>query len=950
MEADQQHDVSYRVLGAVEAIREGHRLALGGRRQRALLALLLLQPGRPVSADRLIDELWAGEPPDAAETTLRSYVSRLRSALGPDVGLVGSADGYRLDAAPETIDSRRFEALIRSADEAFAGRRILDARAQLAAALELWLGRPYGELSGNGSLRNDAERLVELRLHAQERRLEADLELGLADELVDTLEAAVRDHPFRERLWRHLMLALYRAGRQADALGAYMRAREQLEDQLGIAPGEDLEELQLQILRHEVPAPRSPADRHNLPNSLTSFIGREAELERVVEGVRRRRLVVLTGVGGVGKTRLAVEAARRLLDEHPDGVWFVDLAPLTDADLLPRHLGSVLELREQAGIDPTDRIVAGLRDRELLLLLDNCEHLREAAAALAQRLLAAAGGIRILATSREVLGVPGEAEIAVPPLGLPASADAQSAGASEAVALLLERARAARSDLGTGDEALVVAAQIVKDLDGLPLAIELAAARARALSLGDIAARLDDRFRFLVSWRRLASSRHRTLREAMDWSYDLLGTDEQELLGRLSVFVGGFTLDLVANVCTDGDEAQALDLLEHLLDASLVVVETGSATTRYRLLETVRQYGAERLDAAGETVELRGRHARELARFAVEAWTPLRTAGVQNAWVERVAQERENLRAALAWSRDIGEFDQALRIAESMWWFWWIRGELTEGRAWLAESLAGAVSSDGNMRGRALLGAAGLAWAQGDLEAGERDADAARVVFEASGNRLHEGSALNTLGLIADGRGEIERSRQLFQAALDRFRAADVDPQMRDRNVATAIDNLGSASHALGEDTAAARYYEEALAINLAAGDSQGVAMNELHLATMAAESGRLDDARALLQRALPVYRAAGFVQYAAECLETVAMVANAAGDAGDAAFLLGASRRMRGDAGNAAVPYFERLRTDETAAARLVLGEAAANEVMDAGAAVPSDMAIDRALAYLAR
>jgi predicted ATPase/DNA-binding SARP family transcriptional activator len=954
VEASSESGVVFRVLGPVEALRDGSALPIGGPRQRALLALLLLESGRSVTTDRLIDELWAGEPTAGADITLRTYVSRLRAALAGKVTIATTPAGYAIEVDAESVDARRFEALIREGDAALAARNARRARTLLARALALWQGGPYGELAADGLLRADAERLEELRVHALERRVEADLALGGGGELVDELESLVRDHPYRERLWRQLMLALYRADRQADALTAYQRARALLEEQLGLEPGEELERLQLQILRHEVPEVQPTEARHNLPAPLSAFIGRTAELAEVAEHLDGARLVTLVGVGGVGKTRLALEAARARVADLPDGVFFVDLAPLTDPDLVAGHVAWALHVREQAGVAGIDRLTDHLRELEALIVLDNCEHLRPTCAELATRLLSACPRLRLLATSREVLGVPGEAAYAVPPMTLPQeSGQPGSSRDAEAVQLFLARAREARPGIPEDDETIETVARICADLDGLPLAIELAAARARALSPAEISVRLRDRFRFLVSWRRLTPARHRTLREAMDWSYELLEPEEQRVLRALSVFAGGFTLDAVAAVCTNGDEDQALKYLERLVDASLVGVDTAVTPTRYRLLETVRQYGADQLRAAHDEEDLRRRHADHFTEFAVAAWHPLRTAGVwvQTEWVERIRMDRENLRAALAWYRAVSNYDAMLRIAESLWWFWWIVGELNEGRSWLGTALGHAPTSDPSLRARGHLGLGGLSWAHGDYVAAEEHARAAQVLFAELGDSHMEGSALNTLGLIANGRGDLHRAKALLEAGLRKFREeGETDPRRLSRNIAVTIDNLGSVAFDLGEREAALVQYREALELNRARDDLEGVAMNELHIAIVEAEGGRIDVARPLLASALAVYRTVGFHQYAAECLEGSSIVANGSGQHGEAAFLLAAAARLREETGAPPVPFMARVRERERAAAEAALGEESFAAFTEAAGRTPNDAALQRALDYLAR
>jgi predicted ATPase/DNA-binding SARP family transcriptional activator len=939
-----------RVLGPIEATVDGTALRIGGRRQRALLALLAMQPGRAMAVDRLIDEIWAGEPPSGADVTLRTYVSRLRTTLGDTPAIRISAAGYSLDVDPDQVDLVRFERLVRDGERAAAQRHPRQAAERLREALALWQGRPFGDLGDLGALRAEAERLEELRLHALELRIEADLAHGTAGSLVDELEALVRDHPYREAFWRQLMLALYRAERQADALEAYHRARFALDEQLGLEPGAELQALEAAILRQDVPAARPPEARHNLPSPITTFVGRELEIARAARQLTTTRLLTMTGVGGVGKTRLAIETARAMTDEFADGVVFVDLAPVVDPELVVRHVLDVLDVREQLGIDAIDRLGRHLRSIELLLVLDNCEHLRDAVAELTARLLATAPALRILATSREVLGVPGETDFSVPPLALVAATDDPGVvRASEAVRLFFARAREGRPDLSDDDATVATVARICSDLDGLPLGIELAAARARALAPAEIAARLRNRFQFLVSWRRLASARHRTLREAMDWSHDLLAADEQRLLAELSVFADGFTLEATAGVCTALAADRPLELIERLVDASLVTVDQSVDPTRYRVLETVRQYGAERLEESGRTAEVRDRHAREFGRFAEEAWAPLRNSGVQAAWMDRIHQDRANLRVALTWSLDRADHDLALRIAESVWWYWWIRGDLSEGREALERALAGAQASDSTLRARGLLGLAGLRWALGDIAAAEPAAEEARQMFESLGNSLQTGNALNTLGLLAYGRHDNLRARECFEAAIERFNAADVDPAVRERNRGVTIDNLGSVAHELGDAATAMARYREARAINDARHDEEGVAMNDLHMAVVLGEAGEWREARRLLCGALTVYRRVEFLHYVAECLEATAMVANGARAPREAAFALGAAYRVREQLGNQPVPFMLRLRERETASARAALGNEEFDRAFAEGSGGAINASIDRAIAYLA-
>jgi len=761
--------VEFRLLGGVEAESDGQPLQLGGPRQRALLSLLLLDAGRPVSVDRLIDELWAGAPPDGAETSLRSYVSRLRAALGDGVPILGTSDGYAIAITPDRLDTDRFERHVREAEAALGGRKPRRARDLLSQALGLWRGEAFGELAADGSLRVEAERLEELRLHALEMRVEADLELGGGPELVGELEVLVRQHPFRERLWRQLMLALYRADRQADALDAYRRARQQLVEQLGLEPGEELERLQLAILRHEVPVAAPPEQRHNLPAPISSFIGRTTELADVTRLLRDHRLVTLTGVGGVGKTRLALEAARQQLTEFSDGVRFADLAAIDDTALVPGAVATALDIREPADANSVERLGVRLRDRDLLVVLDNCEHLREAVAGLALALLEAAPGVRILATSQASLGVPGELDYPLQPLGLPQDPDDMAAAkSSEAVALFLDRATTARPTIDIDDAAMQAAARICLALDGLPLAMELAAARSTALSLQDIAWRLHDRFGFLVSRRRPGAARHRTLREAMDWSHDLLSEDERALLARLSVFASGFTLDAVANVCMGGDDAQAIDGLERLVSASLVAARERSGEMRYGLLETVRQYAAERLEATGERERIGRAHAEHYLRLVDSANLGVLTPGRVPQRPQIVEPEEANVRVALEWSLD-HDIELGLRLGIALENFWVTR-DPSEAERWLGALLDRAEAADVTLRAEATRDHASMAHVLGNFDVADARYLRSKALFEKAGDSRGIAEMVFRLGLTARRRREFTTARRLGDESLAEFR------------------------------------------------------------------------------------------------------------------------------------------------------------------------------------
>jgi predicted ATPase/DNA-binding SARP family transcriptional activator len=693
--------VEFRILGPVQAVRGGREVGLGGPRRRAVLALLLVAAGRVVPAERLAEEVWGGCPPPGAAGTLRSYVSRLRTLLAPDAELIGRGGGYALAVGPDQLDAGRFERLAGAGRAALERGEAVVAAARFGEGLGLWRGRALADVAGVESLAVEGARLEELRLVAVEGRIEADLELGLAAEVTGELEGLVAEHPLRERLWRLLVLALYRAGRQADALAAYRRARAMLAEELGIEPGEELRRLEQAVLRQEVAAAAPRQQRHNLPVQLTSFVGREPELAGLAELVGAARLVTLTGPGGAGKTRLAAEFAAAAVEGFRDGAWVAGLAGVADPALVAPLVMEALGVRQTGDVPVIEALRYRLRSAELLLVLDNCEHLLGACAELAGVLLGGSAGLRVLATSREPLGVPGEAVYPVPPLAVPPeTAAAPALARAPAVRLFVARASAARPGAEAAPAAVV--ARVCRELDGLPLAIELAAARASVLSAEEIAAHLADKFRFLAYQRPAADPRHQALKAAIGWSYQLLSEEQRRDFRALSVFAGGFSLAAAAAVCCGGDQAAALDLVDQLAGKSLVVAEPAEGGTRYRLLETIRQYAADRLAEASEAGPARARHAAAFLQLAQrERQLPV------------LLREQDNFRAALGHALAGGETGP--RLARALGGFWLARGLFQEGQAWLERALA-VRPADQRLRAHLLRLLGALLYAAGDMQ------------------------------------------------------------------------------------------------------------------------------------------------------------------------------------------------------------------------------------------
>ncbi|MYS84312.1 BTAD domain-containing putative transcriptional regulator [Embleya scabrispora] len=705
------------VLGPLQAWDDDGRLVtIGGARLRALLIRLVLDPGRPVSADRLIAAVWGDDPPAGAGNALQSLISRLRRQL--PVELDSGPAGYVLRIRPEDVDAHMFGTLAVRGRRQLGERDPAGAAETLGRALALWRGSALADAADAPFAIGPAARLVEQRLGAIEDRAQAQLALGHSRGLAAELEQLTREYPLRERLYGLLIRTLHEEGRRADALTLYQDLRERLADELGIDPSPDLEAAYLAVLRGGEPRPAAPApapaapsvDRisdaprpapGNVPARLTTFVGREDEVVRVDRLLAESRLVTVVGPGGAGKTRLSTEAGARIAARGrgvDGGVWFVELAPVLDPLDVPQAVLTALGRREVglldthvhgSGRDVVERIVELLAGRPSVLILDNCEHLIAAAAAIAGRLLARTPTLRILTTSREPLGIDGEMLCPLGPLALPpVDVDAAEGMAYASVRLFADRARAVRPGLVIDADTIGAVAEICRRLDGQPLAIELAAARTRSLTPTQIAGRLDDRFRLLTGGSRTALPRHQTLRAVVEWSWDLLEKRERVALRRLSVFAGGTTLEAAEAVLpgTDFAAADVLDLLAGLVDKSLVDV-MGTTETRYRLLETIQAYASERLVDAGETEATAARHAQWFTHYAEEADARLRGPGQIEA-INRIAAEHDNLAVVLRYAVDHTDAELAVRLIDALSWFWAMRGNHGEAHAWGHEGLA----------------------------------------------------------------------------------------------------------------------------------------------------------------------------------------------------------------------------------------------------------------------
>ncbi len=1155
-----------RILGPLEAESEGRAVPLGGPGERKVLALLALYANRVVSTDRLIDELWGDEPPQTARNIVQRYVSNLRRSLG----LMGERietrpPGYLLQVDEDELDATRFERHLSAARRADDPHQAV---AGLGAALALWRGRTLDDIEPSPSIETETARLEELHLNAVEARIDADLALGEDAVLVGELEGLVHLHPLRERFRAQLMLALYRAGRQSDALRVYQDARRLLGEQLGIEPSAELQDLEDRMLRQErdllLPSPiRTPvpaslpagavtflftdiegstarweedprameeaqtttrrlisaaidlhhgavfklvgdglyaafesapnalaaalaaqlalheedwgtaetlrvrmaihtgtafpaegdylgpplnrcgrllgaghggqilvsattaglttgslpphtellglgsfqfaglstpdeiyqltnsdllsefpalraatATRTNLPIRSSSFVGRTAALVQLQSMLQETRLITLIGAGGAGKTRLALEVGNHVVDRYPDGVWLVEFAPVVDPELAVAAVAQSLGVTRRPTEPLTESVLDHLRSRSLLMILDNCEHVIDAAARLADAALRDAPGLTLLATSREGLGVDGEQRWPVPPLELPLeNAPIEQLLDSEAVRLFADRATHARPGFSIGASSVPVVAKICRELDGMPLAIELAAARLKTLSLTDLANRLEDRFSLLTGGVRTALPRHQTLRAVVDWSFDLLDDDERSLFSTLSVFAGGFTLEGAEAVAVPG--LDVVDLLGRLLDKSLVIAEIdGDGEGRYRMLETLRRYGEGVLVDRSEAEKVASRHMSYFLQLGEEARRKLR--GPDPGWYRRLDRELDNLRKAMGWA--LGSGDQqsvAARLAIALREFWQVRGHWREAQRWLdlcleeADHLpliqraklnhaAGVISAMRRDYGRAFphLEAALQAFRGSEDPGGTADAlfDLAQAVarhgdylraealltecrplYEASDNQTGVAEASCVLAQVAVFRGDYETAGSHGREARHRFE------QIGDQyGEAWVLSVLGERAYAHDDLEEAEKLFRSAATLAEEIDVPQFVANGLQGLGEVEAARADYHKAERLLLESLRINREIGDPLFVAGVLGSLAEVAALGGDCVRAALLWSLDGRLRSDLGS--MPprrrggRYDRNTVELQEVAQEVLGKDRFDQLIATGAAAGID------------
>jgi predicted ATPase/DNA-binding SARP family transcriptional activator len=877
---------------------------LGGRKQRAVLALLVLRAGEVVNDDELIDALWeGGSAGSGARRSLQVYVSNLRNALGRE-RIARRGPGYVLAAEPDEVDVPVFERLASEGRGRLAGGRPAEALDLLSQALALWHGPALSDFAYESWAQNDARRLDEARLGAVEARLAAELDLGRHAELVPELESLLAEHPHREGLARQLMLALYRSGRQADALDVYQTARARLVDELGIDPGADLQELYKAILNQDpelAPTADPVRPAGNLPTPVSSFIGREKDLAEAAELMAVTRMLTVTGPGGAGKTRFVRELAARNGTGFEEGTFWVSLAALRDARLV---LDSVAQALGASGTLETE-----IADKRMLVVLDNFEQVIDAASGVSA-LLTACPHLTVIATSRELLRIQGEVEYPLPPLSV-----------DDGTALFCARARLDESE---------PISSLCSRLDGLPLAIELAAARTSLLSPQQLLDRLSQRLDLLRGGRDV-EPRQQTLRTTIAWSYDLLTDDERTAFVRLAVFIGGCTLEAAEAVC----EAD-LETIASLLDKNLVRRRDG----RIVMLETIREFALDGLEASGDADAIALRHLEWCLDLAERA-APELSGEEQVEWLATLEREHGNLRAALSWAHDVGRIEYALRLTSALQSLWYMHGHIDEGRRWFELAQSASEGQAPLLRADILRGTNVFAATQDDWTRSEELLSEALTLYREVGDRRGTALALRDSGVAALRRGDYERARRCYEESIALFRELD------DRVLlASTITNLGDLSLQVGDFAEASERTREALAIQRELGSTFYVVVSLSNLGFTCLHAREDEDARIAFEECALLAHDVGSTDNLGYAFEGLAAVAARRGDWDLTSLLLGRAEAIREKIATVLEPAEQLVHDETTALLAAARSDDAIVEGLAAGRAMADSDAIRRAFA----
>ena len=924
------------------------------KKAKSLIKLLALAPGHRLHREQAMEWLWPDLDPKAAANNLRYALHVARRTLEPTssaasryLRLLGDHLALCPDG-PLWVDVEAFE------DAAVAARRARDPAAY-RGAVDLYAGDllPQDRYEAWAEDRREELRRLYLVLLIEMTGLyEEREEYGPA---IEALSRVVASEPTREEAHAGLMRLYALSRRPQRALGQYEQLRQALREKLGTEPAATSRHLYEQIAVGRLPISpslpsnpsleESPRDRrHNLPALRTSFVGRERELVELKRALVMTRLLTLTGTGGCGKTRLALEVAKDLVGAYAEGVWLVELAGLSEPTLVPQALAAALTVRERPNLPLIDALVDALRTKNMLLVLDNCEHLIGAAARSVDILLSGCPRLRILATSREPLAIAGETNWQVPTLALPAPRrplTVEELERYESARLFLERVRHRNPAFVPTPRNAPAVAEICRRLEGIPLAIELAAARV-GLSVEQIAERLDDSLRVLTTGGRTTSPRQQTFRGALDWSYELLSEPEQRLFGRLSVFAGGWSLEAVEAVGAGGDiEAEnVLDLLLKLADKSLVVAEaTMEGRAHYRMLEPIRQYGREKLEESGKLDDVRRRHAAWFLSLAEQAEPELKRAR-QQAWLERLESEHDNLRAALSWALESEDAELGLRLAGALGEFWHMRGHLSEGRRWLEATLAKGDAPSASGRAKALARAGYIAWEQGDYERSVALSEESLALSRKLGDEAGVAAVLYTLGWAALFRNELEQASSLTEEAITLQR------EMNDTvGVARSLSILGLAVNAQHDHERAIALHEEGLALARDTEDSFAIVLSLMLGAIASLNRGDHQRTKVLLKEGLELSQRLKTMHVTAGHLHLSAALAGSQEQPVRSARLWGAGESLREAIGTILSPVEHHFYDPYLAAARAQLDEATWEAAWAEGKAMMLEEACEYAL-----
>ncbi len=866
---------------------------------KTLLKVLAAHPGRIFTSDELAEWLWPKMSADAAAVNVRKRVSELRQVLEPTLKR-GTQSHYILSKReagytfnPQLaceMDTTQCKQRYEEAQRLMQAGQFSLAVRECEATLALMQGEFLAE-------DRYAEWALALRQEWDERFLdildwlaESHARLGQYGAALSVCQRALQKNPTRENFYRRLMLYHYQKGDTGESLRVYQTCARMLHAQLEVEPSTETKELHQRILQRDIPS-LPKAVPHNLPCPLTSFIGRERELAELHWLLPTTRLLTLTGIGGGGKTRLALQLATQVLPEYPDGVWWVEMAGLADAEFIPQAIATSIGIQEIYKNHLLNKLKETLHEKNLLLILDNCEHLAKGCARITEGLLTACPHLQIAVTSREALGLIGETVWVVPPLEIPNPAALPALKVLrqiESVSLFVERALASQPKFNLTKENAHCIAQICMQLDGIPLAIELAAARVRVLSVDQIAARLIERFDLLKERDPAALPRHQTLQATMDWSYQLISPQEQRLLQRLSVFTGGWSLEGAEAVCSDEatdspDHApssltlltaqEIFHLLMSLVDKSLVIAETRDKEARYRLLETVRGYSQQKLVDANALALFQDRHLNFFVQKTEKSFEAQDNEH-QISWFNFLEQEHDNIRAALAWSLQKKDTELALRLTKNIWRFWEVRGHVAEGLSWLKKVHQKSQHLRTELHARVLNGAANLANRQSNYAEARSFSEAALAIYRELNDQRGIATTLNNLGMIAGQQGDNAAARDFFEQALARFRAID-----NKLGIAACLSNLGGLMIIQGYYELARVYHEEGLALRREIGNTAHIAISLNHLGNLAKEQDDYQQAHVYYEESLSLYRKVGDKTNLAFILHSLGSVALHEGD-----------------------------------------------------------------------